>query len=126
MVTIEVKQSLSTSEIYEHISLESIKKLCKFSGKFDNQQHYKAILGASMVSIPEGFTESIPMSHTQYVTVKNPSARKSLRHFLDTFEVKPKTNVRRFCDPKSKCKAIISGSMLWSSIPKTRGHSKIN
>ena len=100
MVTIEVKQSLSTSEIYEHISQESIKKLCKSSGKCDNQQHYKAILGASMVSIPEGFTENIPMSPRQSVTVKNPSARKSLRKFLDTLEAKSKTAIRRFCATK--------------------------
>ena len=41
-------------------------------------------------------------------------------------EVKPKTAARRFCAAKSKRKEIRSGSMLWSSIPKRQGYSKIN
>ena len=50
-----------------------------------------------MVSTPEGFTENIPMSPSQYMTVKNPSAIKYLHQFLDTLEFKPKTSVRSFC-----------------------------
>ena len=33
--------------------------------------------------------------------MKNTSASKSIRQFLDTLEVKPKTDVRRFCATKS-------------------------
>ena len=118
MVTIGVDQSLSNSAMYEHTCLKIIKKLYKYSGKLYYQQHYKSILEASGVSTPEGFTDNIPTSPSQSVTLKNPSARKSLRQFLDTLEVKPKTYVRRFCAAKS----IRYGSMLWSSIPKRRGH----
>ena len=79
-----------------------------------------------MVSTPELFTYNSPMSPSQSVTVKNLSAIKSLRQFLDTFEVKPMTDVRRFYAAKSKRKAIRAGSMLWFSIPKRRGYPKIN
>ena len=65
------------------------------------------------------------MSLSQYVTVKKPSARKLLRHFLEWFYVKPKTDVRRFFASKSKHKAIIAGIIFWSIIPKMQGHSKI-
>ena len=49
-----------------------------------------------MVSTPGVFTHKSPMSLRQYATANNPNARKSLNHFLDTLEVKPKTAVRRF------------------------------
>ena len=66
------------------------------------------------------------MSPSQSVTTKKTSARKSLRQFLETLKVKTKTAVRRFCAAKSKQKTIRYGSMLWSSIPKQRIHTKIN
>ena len=66
------------------------------------------------------------MSPSQSVTVKQPSAQKSLRQFLDTLEIKPNTAVRRFCANKSKRKSIRSGSMFCSGITKMQGHSKIN
>ena len=71
-----------------------------------------------MVSTPELFTENSQISPSLSVTVKNPSARKSLRQFLDILEFKPKTYFSRFCVAKSKSKAIRSGSFFWSSIPK--------
>ena len=83
--------------MYKHIFLENIKKVYKSAVKFDDQQQYKAIIEAEMVSDPEVFTDNSPMSSSQSATVKNPSARKSLRHFSDTLEVKLKTAVRRFC-----------------------------
>ena len=76
MVTTELDQSLRNSRIYEHRCLENVKKLYKSSGKWDDQQHYKAIIESEMVSTPEGFTYNSPMSPNQYVTVKNPLARK--------------------------------------------------
>ena len=37
-----------------------------------------------------------------------------------------KSDVRRVGASKLKHEAIIAGSMLWSSIPKNKGHTKIN
>ena len=81
MATIAVDQSLSNSAMYEHIFLENIKKLYKYFGKFDDQKKYKAILEAAMVSTLKGFTDNSPISPSQYVTVENTSARKSLSLF---------------------------------------------
>ena len=81
MVTIGVEQSLSNSVMYKHRCLENIKKLYRTTGKCDDQQQYKAILETAIVSTPEEFTDNSPMSPSQSVTVKKPSARKPLRQF---------------------------------------------
>ena len=47
--------------MYEHKCLENINESYKSAGKFDEQQQYKAILEAAMVSTPEFFTENSPM-----------------------------------------------------------------
>ena len=70
-----------------------------------------------MVSTTEVFNENILMSPGPYVNVKHPSESKSLRQFTELLYVKNKTAVRQLCADKSKRKALISGSMLWSSIP---------
>ena len=70
-----------------------------------------------MLSTPEGFTDNSPMLTGPSVTVKNSSARKSLRQLTELLYVKNKTAVRQLCADKSNRKALISGSMLWSSIP---------
>ena len=62
--------------MYKHRFMKKIKLLFKYSGKFDDQQHYKAILEADMVSIHEVFTDNIPMSPGPFETVKNTSKRK--------------------------------------------------
>ena len=100
MFTIRVDQSLSDNAMYEHRCLEIINRLYKSARRYDDLQQYKAIIEAAITSTPMGFTENSQISHSQYVTVKNPKERKSLRHFLDTLEVKPKTAVRRFCFSK--------------------------
>ena len=100
MVTIVFDQPLSNSAMYEHRCLESIKKLYKSSGKCNDQQHYNSIIKASMVTTTKELTENSPMSLRKSVTVKNPSARKSLHQFLDTLKFKPKTTVHRFCAAK--------------------------
>ena len=64
--------------MYEHIYLEKIRKLNKTSGKRDDQQHYKAVIEAAMVSTPEGFTGNSPTKPNKSEPAKNPSARKSL------------------------------------------------
>ena len=88
MVTIGVDQYLSNSAIYEHRLMEKMKKLFKYSGKCDYQQHYKAILEADMVYIHEQFTENIPMSPDPFETVKNTSKRNSIHQFPQFLDVK--------------------------------------
>ena len=95
-----------------------IKNIYKSSVKCDYQQQYKAILESAMVSTPEGFTENLSISPVPYVTIKNPSARISLRQFTGLLDVKDKIAVLGLGDVKSNQKPIISGSMLWYSIPK--------
>ena len=54
-----------------HIDVcKNINKLYKFTVKCDDQQQYKAILGAAIISIPEVFTETNPISPGLYATVK--------------------------------------------------------
>ena len=54
----------------------------------------------------------------------NPSARKSLCLFTEVLYVKNKTDVRQLGAAKSESKAIRAGIILWSSIPKRKGHKK--
>ena len=49
-----------------------------------------------MVYNPERSTDNSPLPPSQYVTLKNPSARKSLGKCVDTLEVKHETTLRRF------------------------------
>ena len=56
---------------------------------------------------------------------KKCSASKSLRLFTKLLDVK-KSAVRQVGAVKSKLKAIISGSMLWSIIKNMKVHTKIN
>ena len=57
---------------------------------------------------------------------RKPTARKSLCLSTEVLDVKNKTSVCWVGADKSKRKAIISGSMLWSSISKRKGNTKIN
>ena len=60
--TISIYKSLSNNAIYEHKYLENIETLYKQAGKCDNQQQFKDILEAAMVSTPEWFTDYSPIS----------------------------------------------------------------
>ena len=60
--TIGVDPSLNINAIYEQKCLENIKMLYKLAGKFGDQQQFKYILEADMVSTPEEFTDNIPTS----------------------------------------------------------------
>ena len=73
--TIGLHPSLSDNAIYEHKCLENIKILYKQAGKFDDQQQFKDILEAAMVSTPEGFTDNSPISPMNPTPVKKPSAQ---------------------------------------------------
>ena len=69
-----------------------------------------------MVSSPEEITNdgpSLPMTQT---TVKKPSAGKSLCFFINIFDVKKITDIRRVGAAKSKCRSIKYGSSLWANI----------
>ena len=57
--TIGIDPSLTKNTMYEHKYLENIKKLHKQAGKCDDQQQFKDIIEADMVSTPEGFTKKI-------------------------------------------------------------------
>ena len=76
--------------MYEHKCLENIKKIYKQSGKCDDQQQFKDILEAAMVSTPEGFTNNSPISPMKSTPVKKPSAKKSMCMFTNSLEVKNK------------------------------------
>ena len=83
--TIGIHQSLSNNAIYEHKCLENIKKVYKQAGKCDDQQQFKDILEAAMVSTPEGFTNNSPIYPMTSLPIKKPSARKSLCLFTNIF-----------------------------------------
>ena len=83
--TIGIDQSLSNNAIYEHKCIENIKKLYKQAGKCDDQQQFKYILDAAIVSTPEGFTKNSPISPMTSTPVKKPSAQKSLCLFTNIF-----------------------------------------
>ena len=85
---IDIDQSLSSNDIYEHKCLENIKKLYKKSGKCDDQQQFKYILEATMVSTPKVLTNNSPISPMTPTPVKKPSARKSLCMFTKILKVK--------------------------------------
>ena len=123
MVKICVDNSLSNSSLYEHRCLENIKYIYQSYGKCGDQQHYKSILEYDMVSTSDFFLK-IPMSSGPYMSIKQPKARKSLHRFATTLDVKPNTDVRSLCAGKSKHKAILSGSQLWSENFKDTGPYK--
>ena len=83
MVTIGVEPLLISSDLYEHICLENIKKLQKSIGKCENQQQYKAILGAAMVSTPELLMDNSPMSLSTSTPVNNQSDKIYSVKFLN-------------------------------------------
>ena len=62
--TINIDQYLSNNTLHEQKCLENIKKLYKQAGKCDEQQQFKYILEADMVSAPEVFTDDSPISPT--------------------------------------------------------------
>ena len=59
--TIGIHPSLSNNAIYEHKCLKNIKTLYKQAVKCDDQQQFKYIIEAYMVSTPELFTNNSPI-----------------------------------------------------------------
>ena len=76
--------------MYKHIFLENIKKLCKYYGKFYDQHKYKAIIGAEIVSTPEGLMENIPMDVGTLGTMNNPIEINPPSPFLPLLDVTQK------------------------------------
>ena len=68
MVAIGVDQSLSNSDLDEHIFLENNNKSYKPAGKCYDQQYYNTINESTMVSNTERFTDNSPMSPGPSVT----------------------------------------------------------
>ena len=73
--------------------MENNKKLYKYAGKCDDQQKYKAILEAAMVSVPKRLTNNTPLAVYTLGTLKNSSSRKSLRQFSTLLDVTQKMSV---------------------------------
>ena len=65
--------------------------------------------------------------HPEYpIIVKKFSARKPFHILTEFLNVKKKTDVHRLSADILKRKTIRVGIMLWSSIPKRKGHKKMN
>ena len=63
--------------------LKTPKNIYKQYGKCDDQQQFKYILEAAMVSTPEGFTNDSPIYPMTSTPVKKPRARKSMCMFTN-------------------------------------------
>ena len=78
-----------------------IKKSYTSTGKYDNQQQYKAILEVALVSTSNGFTDNSPISPGTSLTIRKPSAIKPLHIFTEVLDVKKKTAFRQVGDAKN-------------------------
>ena len=90
MKIIGIDRSSFTRSSFEHICMNNIKKIYQHAGKCDDQQNLKYIIGAALLSTPEGFTDSSPNVNMQSTPVKKPSVRKSLCSFTNILDVKLK------------------------------------
>ena len=90
---ISIDPSLSNNARYEKKCLINIKILYKQSGKCDNQQQFKDIFEAAMVSTSERFTNNSPISPMTSIPFNKISARKSLCMFTNISEVNEKTYI---------------------------------
>ena len=70
------------------------KNICQYAGNCDDQQNFKDILEAAMVSTPQEIFYDSPILYTTQTTVKKPSAGKSLCLFTNIFDVKKITTIR--------------------------------
>ena len=126
IVTIIIYQTLSNCTMYKHRYLENINKLYPFSVKCDDQLQFRSILGASMVSTHDIFTDNSPMSPGYPMIFKKCSAIKSLRLFTEVLYLKKITAVLWVVADKSNHNSIIADIMLWLSIKNRKLNTKIN
>ena len=79
-----------------------------------------------MVPIPKGYNGKPPMTPKQYKSTKNTNARKSLRKFSETMDVKYNTYVCRSVTLKTNRKDIRTGYTFWSKFKIIVVMQKIN
>ena len=91
MKTIGIDQSSFARSSFEHRCMNNIKKIYQHAGKCDDQQNFKDIIDAAILSTIEGLTDNSPNLHMTSTPVKKPSASKSLCLFTNILGVKPKT-----------------------------------
>ena len=89
MKNIGIYQSLFTKSSFEHRFINNIKKMYQHVGKCDDQQNFKDIIDADIVSTPEGVTDNSPNVPLKSAPLKKPSASKSLCFFTNIFDIKP-------------------------------------
>ena len=108
--TIGIDQSLSKNAQHEHNFIQNINKLYKHDGKCDDQQKFKDILEAAMVSTPEVFTNNSPRSPMTQAPFNKPISRKSLCFFTNILYVNKKTADQSVWADKSNRKSNKSGT----------------
>ena len=89
--------------------MNNIKKIYQHAGKCDDQQNFKDILEAAIISTPEGFTDNSPNVHMTSIPVKKTSSRKSLCLFTNILGVKPKKRKTSYCSCKIQTQSHESG-----------------
>ena len=94
MKTIGIDQSVYNRASFEHKCLNNIKRIYQHAGKCDDQQKCRDVLYSAMVYTQEEITEYSTSLHMTQTTIKKPSARKSLRLFINIFGVKKRTSIR--------------------------------
>ena len=70
--------------------------------------------------------KTVLLTPNQYEYTEKPSEPKSLCEFLETLDVKQKTDDPMLGGSKEKCKTTRTGNALWSNITKRRDHTKTN
>ena len=96
-------------------------KIIQKAGKCDDQQQFKDILEADMVSTPDGFSKKSSISPMTSTPVKKPRARKWLSIFTNILDVK-KTSTRQVGAAKSKGKEIKYWNTPWALKQKRKGN----
>ena len=81
---------LSTSTLYEHSFLGIINKLYKSNGKGDDQQQYKFIIEAAILSTPERLTDNSTTNVVKTGTTTKKSERNLWSQFLALLHSKQK------------------------------------
>ena len=94
MKTIGIDQSLKNSALFEHRCIKNIKKLYQHAGKCDDQQQFRDILEAAMISTTKVFTNNSTRSPMTPTQVKKLNAIKSLCLFTNILDVKNNTDIR--------------------------------
>ena len=114
MKTIGIDQSSFIRSSFEHRCMNNIKKIYQHAGKCDNQQNFKDIIDAAIISTPEGVTDNSSNVHMTSTPVNKPSARKALCLFTNILAVKPTTAKRRFVAAKFRRKSMKVYNSLWT------------